>query len=239
MFRGLRFAALGIACVGEVAACPPGTRFSAYQGNGICVILGQGAKAAAQCQVAGGPCPAGTSREHSNNDPSRDYCCPTSALLEMGCRWDGRGPFCAGSCKSDEVEMKRRGTKAQDLEVGEPVLDSPGPFCVSGTKAMCCTRCPAGLVYRQGSSRFDLVCVTPAQRDAAKRAPRCKAGFVWRERFEGDSECVRPDERYRLADGTCRVGYVWRNKFNGDNVCVTPAERDEYARTKNTGKPKS
>src|SRR5438874_8412719 len=73
MFRGLLLVALGIACVEEVAACPPGTRFSAYQGNGICVILGQGAKAAAQCQVASGPCPSGTSREHSNNDPSRDY----------------------------------------------------------------------------------------------------------------------------------------------------------------------
>jgi hypothetical protein len=54
---------------------------------------------------------------------------------------------------------------------------------------------------------------------------RCESGYVWRERFDGDTACVIPDERFRLEDGTCRSGYVWRDRFNGDNVCVTPAER--------------
>lgn len=54
----------------------------------------------------------------------------------------------------------------------------------------------------------------------------CQSGLVWRERFDGDTVCVKPDERYRLADGTCRNGWVWRDSFQGDGVCVTPGERD-------------
>ena len=57
-------------------ACPPDTVFSAYNGNGICAIRGQGAKALVQCRSRNGACPPGNSREHSNNDPTRDYCCP-------------------------------------------------------------------------------------------------------------------------------------------------------------------
>ena len=56
-------------------------------------------------------------------------------------------------------------------------------------------------------------------------AARCASGYVWRERFDGDTVCVKPDERYRLADGGCRSGWVWRDTFDGDGVCVTPAQR--------------
>jgi hypothetical protein len=70
-------------------------------------------------------------------------------------------------------------------------------------------------------------------------AARCQAGYVWRERFEGDSVCVTPDQRYKLQDGTCRSGYVWRDSFPGDGVCVTPAQRAaaKAARTPLAQKP--
>jgi hypothetical protein len=57
-------------------ACPAGTQFSAYNGSGLCVLPGGGKTAVVRCQVAIGACPQGTSREHKNSDPSRDYCCP-------------------------------------------------------------------------------------------------------------------------------------------------------------------
>jgi hypothetical protein len=53
----------------------------------------------------------------------------------------------------------------------------------------------------------------------------CESGLVWRERFDGDAVCVRPDDRYRLSDGRCRSGYVWRDRADDDKVCVTPAQR--------------
>jgi hypothetical protein len=57
-------------------------------------------------------------------------------------------------------------------------------------------------------------------------AAHCEAGYVWRDNFDGDTVCVRPDERHRLANGTCSPGYVWRDTFDGDTVCVTPAQRE-------------
>jgi hypothetical protein len=76
-------------------------------------------------------------------------------------------------------------------------------------------------------------------------AEHCPSGQVWRERFDGDSVCVTPDERYRMEDGSCRSGWVWRDSFPGDGVCVTVAERDalkQAARAnrkiKTTGKAK-
>jgi hypothetical protein len=55
---------------------------------------------------------------------------------------------------------------------------------------------------------------------------QCESGYVWRDNFDGDTVCVKPDERHRLANGTCSPGYVWRDTFDGDNVCVTPAQRE-------------
>ncbi|MDX8493018.1 hypothetical protein RFN29_15680 [Mesorhizobium sp. VK22B] len=64
----------------------------------------------------------------------------------------------------------------------------------------------------------------PLQPPAAQAQP-CPSGYVWRDNFDGDTLCVKPELRHKLADGTCRAGYVWRDSFDGDAVCVTPAER--------------
>jgi hypothetical protein len=61
----------------------------------------------------------------------------------------------------------------------------------------------------------------------------CRSGYVWRERFDGDTTCVPPAERYQLANGYCRNGYVWRESNPSDHVCVTPAQRTQQK----TGQP--
>jgi CHAT domain len=83
--------------------------------------------------------------------------------------------------------------------------------------------------------------------------PRCIAGFVWREAFDGDFVCVTPDEREQVAQDnavaavrvdptgqlgpdTCIVPYVWREADIGDHVCVTVAER-ERVRADNEASP--
>jgi hypothetical protein len=38
-------------------ACPPGTVFSAYKGNGLCLFKGRGKSVAARCTTINGPCP--------------------------------------------------------------------------------------------------------------------------------------------------------------------------------------
>ncbi|MFF1560844.1 hypothetical protein [Streptomyces sp. NPDC058279] len=67
----------------------------------------------------------------------------------------------------------------------------------------------------------------------------CQQGFVWRDSFDGDTQCVTPAERQVAHDQnpnrqpgggaygphTCKPGYVWREKFDGDTLCVTPQER--------------
>ena len=70
-----------------------------------------------------------------------------------------------------------------------------------------------------------ILCFVACMKPAAAAAAQCPSGLVWRERFDGDTACVTPDERFRLEDGSCRSGFVWRDSFNGDNVCVTPAQR--------------
>ena len=122
---------VGVAAA-EARACPPGTRFSAYNGSGICAILGQGKRAAVTCQIAKGACPKGTTREHSNNDPKRDYCCPKQAASTTpprnpfeSCNWFGTAPFCKGRCpagfRSSLVSTRGDGAK-----------------CVTGHKVYCC-----------------------------------------------------------------------------------------------------
>lgn len=53
----------------------------------------------------------------------------------------------------------------------------------------------------------------------------CAAGLVWRERFDGDTVCVKPEDRYRLPGGSCRPPYVYRDVYPGDIFCVTPDQR--------------
>ena len=73
----------------------------------------------------------------------------------------------------------------------------------------------------------------------------CIQGFVWREAREGDTVCVTPDVRTRVAEensnpalnrqpgggaygpDTCAQGFVWREAFDGDTICVTPDNRDQ------------
>jgi hypothetical protein len=63
----------------------------------------------------------------------------------------------------------------------------------------------------------------------ANAAALCASGFVWRERFDGDTVCVPPDQRWKMENGYCRSGYVWRERFDGDTVCVPPSERYKLA----------
>jgi hypothetical protein len=80
----MRIAALigaAIVCLLVIAtqsayACPRGTVFSAYNGNGICAYIGQGAKKAVQCTLMVNSCLPGTTHEHKKSDPNHDYCCP-------------------------------------------------------------------------------------------------------------------------------------------------------------------
>jgi len=52
----------GLVCLGATSAhaCPAGTVFSAYNGNGICAYVGQGATKAVQCTKMVNSCPSGT-----------------------------------------------------------------------------------------------------------------------------------------------------------------------------------
>ncbi len=70
-------AAFGVA---SAYACPPGTVFSAFNGRGICALIGQGARVGNVCFITRtGGCPAGFDFEHKNSDPTRSYCCPRGA----------------------------------------------------------------------------------------------------------------------------------------------------------------
>lgn len=119
----------------SAAACPLGTVFSAKSDgtNGICAFVGQGARAAVNCAVAQGSCPAKTSREHSTNDPGRDYCCSTQPLPPSGhpigpfeaCAWFGTAPICRGRCPAGWRDVK--GDRTGD-----------GATCATGQKVYCC-----------------------------------------------------------------------------------------------------
>ena len=72
----------------------------------------------------------------------------------------------------------------------------------------------------------------------------CVQGLVWRNARDGDTVCVRPQDRDRTAQEnataadrvdpngaygplSCKSGFVWREAFDGDTVCVTPDTRRE------------
>ena len=123
------------------------------------------------------------------------------ASATQTCVWRGTAPFCAGKCKAGE--------KGYERGLSGYAADG-GADCVTGSKILCCSGedakpCPSGLVWRE---RFDgdTVCVTPAERDANRRA--------------------------RGLPATCVPGLVWRERFDGDTVCVTPAERDANRRAR-------
>ena len=78
LLLGPRALLSALLCLGATSAnaCPPGTIFSAYNGNGICAYIGQGKKKAVQCSHMVNSCPAGTTHEHKKNGDTADYCCP-------------------------------------------------------------------------------------------------------------------------------------------------------------------
>jgi hypothetical protein len=74
----------------------------------------------------------------------------------------------------------------------------------------------------------------------------CVQGYVWRQAFDGDGVCVKPEFRTQvLADNAetearrqpgsqnCISGYVWRVARPDDLVCVKPEMRSQVA-TQNT-----
>ena len=63
-----------------------------------------------------------------------------------------------------------------------------------------------------------------------KPAAMCASGYVWRDSFDGDITCVKPDDRWKLANGQCRNGYVFLQQPPREKVCVTPAQRDAAAK---------
>jgi hypothetical protein len=79
-----------------------------------------------------------------------------------GCVWKGTAPFCSGHCNAGEIQIKRQSTNY--TSPGEPGF---GSKCATGAKALCCTACPSGLVWRE-KTYLDVVCVTPAERAAAQ-----------------------------------------------------------------------
>jgi hypothetical protein len=127
--RLLVLVALALSSMAPAWSCPPGSRFSAGNGNGLCVIVGHGLMPAAECTVANGACPAGMSREHSKNDPTRDYCCPAQATHPYkprgNCFWAGTAPFCKGRCPAGFRTEKR-------------TYELAGQVCMTGSKAYCC-----------------------------------------------------------------------------------------------------
>jgi len=157
---------------------------------------------------------------------TKALCC---ASVGTHCRWDGTAPFCAGSCRGDEVPTT------------PPAGSSSGAACLTGSKVYCCSKlgttgqplvaancsygpgtCAPSYVWREAAPN-DHVCVTPQVRDqtrndnaqaAARRSPTggpygpdtCLSGFVWREAFSGDHVCVIPQTRAQAAQDNSAAG---------------------------------
>jgi hypothetical protein len=87
---------------------------------------------------------------------------PLTTTAQAGCVWRGTAPICSGRCNANEIQVDVSGSGR--VRAGEPRF---GETCFSGSKALCCTRCPSGLVWRE-KTFLDVVCVTPAERAAAQ-----------------------------------------------------------------------
>jgi hypothetical protein len=63
---------------------------------------------------------------------------PTSPVLAdyWRCRWDGTAPFCSGSCRSGERQIRR---DSHGL-----TTHGRGNKCLTGSKALCCRRVVGG-----------------------------------------------------------------------------------------------
>lgn len=101
----------------------------------------------------------------------------------QSCRVDGDAPKCAGKCDNNEIEVGRTSggaliTGKQFRALGMPPPTGSKCF-LGGSKAICCPRCPQGLVWRQeNGNKWDVVCVTPAVRDGTPPASPAPPGKV-------------------------------------------------------------
>ncbi len=125
-------------------ACPKGTVFSAYNGNGICAYAGQGATKAVQCTPMVNSCPSGTTREHKTRGDTGYYCCPDTipkaTAQHIECVWRGEAPACDGSCGSvEEYKGSARDQAGADRNrTARQYARDFGARCFSGSKALCC-----------------------------------------------------------------------------------------------------
>lgn len=138
---GAAIVCLMLSAIESANACPEGTVFSAYKGNGICAYIGQGAKVAVQCYKATGKCPSGTTREKKKSDPN-SYCCPTTVKgASLECKWRGTAPFCEGKCLYGE-QYKGSAPNKDAAWFAKGTMRSWsnlfGKDCASGSKALCC-----------------------------------------------------------------------------------------------------
>jgi hypothetical protein len=78
-------------------------------------------------------------------------------------------------------------------------------------QAQAAGECVSGYVWRDARNG-DGVCVTPQERDEAKRQ-------------NANARYTREPGGGAYGPNTCRAGYVWREAFQDDVVCVTPAAR--------------
>ena len=143
LLLGPRALLCALLCLGASSAdaCPQGTVFSAYNGNGICAYAGQGATVAVQCTPMVNSCPPNTTREHKTRGDTGYYCCSMTIAHEQGmnCEWRGTPPFCEGSCGSLEVNKGSAPDYAHALHGAlRKYADSFGKACMSGSKVLCC-----------------------------------------------------------------------------------------------------
>jgi len=123
-------------------ACPAGTIFSAYNGNGICAYKGQGATKAVQCTQMVNSCPHGTSHEHKKQGDTGNYCCSTTITNHQSrtCVWRGTPPACDGSCGSLE-EIKGSARDQDEASFNKSTKGWSNLFgksCFTGRKVLCC-----------------------------------------------------------------------------------------------------
>lgn len=105
--------------VSPLLACPGGSQFFAWGGDGGCVANG---KMVQKCFHMGS-CPSGWDREAETEGKS--WCCPPPPRPKgTNCILRGTAPFCAGECEVGETLKARTAKGTQG--------------CVTGSKAYCC-----------------------------------------------------------------------------------------------------
>jgi hypothetical protein len=101
-------------------ACPYGSQFFAWGGEGGCVADG---KQVMKCYHMGKTCPSGWSNEGESE--GKAWCCPPPPRPKgSNCVLRGTAPFCDGECEVGETLNARTAPRTQG--------------CVTGSKAWCC-----------------------------------------------------------------------------------------------------